>query len=132
MFHMTQEIYFKARELSQLLSESAEFKAMRQAEDDGEKDPALSACVAAYLEKRQQLEKETAKDEKDFNQIGALTRELDEIDQQMQKIPAYQTLQKARGDFSAMMQAISDILQSVMYPENNGCTGDCSNCSGCH
>ena len=61
MFHMSREIYDKIAELGQLVTQSNEYQAMKQAEKAGEADPALSACVAQYMEKRTLLEKETAK-----------------------------------------------------------------------
>jgi len=134
MFHMTKAIYEKATELGKLLAESEEFKKLQMLEETGDKDPELSACVAAYLEKRQQLEEETLKDEKDFDLIAALTREIEEESQRMCNIPAYKELNQARNDYNAMMSAINEVLYFVMYPDAAGgcsCSGNCSTCSGC-
>lgn len=131
MLHMTQEIYFKTCELGKLIAESEDFKAMKAAEDIGATDPDLAACVDEYVHKRGQLEEETAKDDKDFALIGAYTRELDEISERMNALPAYHQMMTARANFDAMMQAIADIIQSTLNPEASGCSGDCSKCSGC-
>lgn len=134
MFHMSKVIYDKAAELGKLVAESEQFKNLQMLEEAGEKDPELSACVAAYLEKRQKLEDETLKDEKDFDVIAALTREIEEESQHMNQIPAYKNLQQARKDYNAMMSAINEVMYFVMYPDANGgcsCSGNCSTCSGC-
>ena len=44
MFHMTKTIYDKTIELGKLLAESEEFLTLKKLEDEGEKDPELSAC----------------------------------------------------------------------------------------
>lgn len=131
MFHMTKTIYDKTIELGKLLAESEEFLTLKKLEDEGEKDPELSACVANYIEKRQQLEQETLKDDKDFDLISALTREIDEEYQRMRTIPVYAALQKARNDYNALMAAINEVLQAALYPESTGCSGDCASCGGC-
>ena len=66
-------------------------------------------------------------------QIGALTREIDEENDKMKTLPAYKRILDARSDFNAMMAAVNEVLQSVMFPdaETAACGGDCSRCQGC-
>ncbi len=132
MFHMSRAIYDKAVELGKLLAESEEFTALKACEDAGQNDPELSKCISAYLEKRQQLEAETLKDDKDFDLIAALTREIDEESQKMNAIPAYEKLQQARNDYNMLMSGINDVLYATMYPDNLcSCSGNCATCGGC-
>ena len=133
MFKLHYNVYEKVEELAKLLAQSSEYTELQAAEDAGEKDPELSACVAAFIEKRQQLENETMKDEKDFDLIGALTREIDEENDKMKTLPAYKRILDARSDFNAMMAAVNEVLQAVMFPdaETAACGGDCSCCQGC-
>ena len=132
MFHMSREIYDKIAELGQLVTQSNEYQAMKQAEKTGEADPALSACVAQYMGKRTLLEKETAKDDKDFDAIGELTRELDDISTRMYQLPAYAEMQQARKQFNALMQGIVEVLQNVVEPDVQcSCSGNCESCGGC-
>lgn len=132
MFHMSRAIYDKAVELGKLLAESDTFIALQAAEEAGEKDPELSQCVGTYLEKRQQLEDETMKDEKDFDLIAALSREIDEESQRMKTIPAYEKLQQARHEYNLLMSGINDVLSATLYPDNIcSCSGNCATCGGC-
>ena len=64
---------------------------------------------------------------------GALTREIDEENDKMKTLPAYKRILDARSDFNAMMAAVNEVLQSVMFPdaETAACGGDCSRCQGC-
>ena len=131
MFKLHYNVYEKVEELAKLLAQSSEYTELQAAEDAGEKDPELSACVAAFIEKRQQLENETMKDEKDFDLIGALTREIDEENDKMKTLPAYKRILDARSDFNAMMAAVNEVLQAVMFPDADtaACGGDCD-CGG--
>lgn len=132
MFHMSREIYDKIEELAQLLMQSDEYKAMKEAEKESEADPALAACMASYHAKRAQLEEEADKEEKDFDLLAALTQEVDEITGQMYALPAYHARQQARIPFNRLMQGVVDVLQSVVEPDVQcSCRGDCASCGGC-
>lgn len=132
MFHMSRAIYDKAVELGKLLAESEEFTTLKACEDAGQNDPELSSCVSHYLEMRQKLEAETLKEDKDFDLIAALTREIDEESQKMNSLPAYERLQQARNDYNMLMSGINDVLYATMYPDTScSCSGNCATCGGC-
>lgn len=132
MFHMSREIYDKTEELARLIAQGPEFTAMKRAEADGQRDAQLAACVAAYAEKQRLLEAEIGKDEKDFDLIGALTREIDEIGGQMAAIPAYQAMRQARDDYDSLLQGVNDVLRNIIEPDIRcACSGDCASCGGC-
>lgn len=132
MFHMTRAIYDKAVELGKLMAESDTFINLKAAEDAGQNDPELSKCIANYMEKRQQMEEETMKDDKDFDLIAALAREIDEESQRMNKLPAYEKLQEARKEYNMLMSGINDVLYATLYPDTScSCSGNCATCGGC-
>lgn len=132
MFHMSRAIYDKAVELGKLLAESDVFTALKAAEDAGQNDPELSKCISTYLEKRQKMEEETMKEDKDFDLIAALAREIDEESQRMNAIPAYEKIQQARHEYNMLMSGINDVLSATMYPDTNcSCSGNCATCGGC-
>ena len=132
MFHMSREMYDAVEALGRLIASSDEYKAMKAAEAAGESDAALSACVAQFIAKRQALEAETRRDDKDFDKIGALTHELDDISGQMHALPAYQAMQQARSDFDALMQGVNEALQGIINPDVQcSCSGNCDGCAGC-
>lgn len=132
MFHMSREIYDKIEELAHLIAQGAEFTAMKQAEEEGQKNAELAACVASYAEKQRLLEAEIVKDDKDFDLIGALTREIDEIQEQMQAIPAYRAMRRAKDDYESLMRGVDDVLRNIIDPDVRcDCSGDCASCGGC-
>ena len=132
MFHMTRAIYDKAVELGKLMAESETFINLKAAEEAGQNDPELSNCISTYLEKRQKMEEETMKDDKDFDLIAALAREIDEESQRMKSIPAYEKLQKAREEYNMLMSGINDVLYATLYHDTScSCSGNCATCGGC-
>lgn len=132
MFHMSRAIYDKAVELGKLMAESDTFINLKAAEEAGQNDPELSKCISVYLEKRQQMEEETMKENKDFDLIAALAREIDEESQHMNAIPAYERIQQARKEYNMLMSGINDVLYATLYPDNIcSCSGDCATCGGC-
>ena len=132
VFHMSRAIYDKIEELGQLIAETEEFKAMKQAEAEGQKDARLTACVAAYADKQRLIEEEIGKDPKDFDRIGALTMEIDEINTEMNALPAYQAMRKAREEYESLLSGVSDVLRNVIDPEVRcACKGNCEECPGC-
>lgn len=132
MFHMSRAIYEKAVELGKLMAESDTFVALKAAEEAGQNDPELSKCISSYLEKRQQMENETMKEDKDFDLIAALAREIDEESQRMNAIPAYAKIQQARSEYNQLMSGINDVLYATLYPDTScACSGDCASCGGC-
>lgn len=132
MFHMSRAIYDKAVELGKLMAQSDTFIALKNAEEAGQNDPELSQCISSYLEKRQQMEEETMKDEKDFDLIAALAREIDEESQRMNALPAYEKIQQARNEYNMLMSGINDVLYATLYPDAScACSGDCASCGGC-
>lgn len=132
MFHMSREIYEKIEELAKLITESEEYQKMKTAEQLASQDPSLSAKEDAYMQTRQQLEAELSKEDKDFDRIGALTYELDDISEAMHRLPMYMLRQQTRQDFAALMNGVSDVLQNIVEPDIQcSCSGNCSNCGGC-
>ena len=80
----------------------------------------------------QKMEEETMKDDKDFDLIAALAREIDEESQRMKSIPAYEKLQKAREEYNMLMSGINDVLYATLYPDTScSCSGNCATCGGC-
>ena len=129
---MTRAIYDKAVELGKLIADSDTFAALSAAENAAESDPELTKCIANFMEKRQQMEEETMKDDKDFDLIAALAREIDEEQQHMNKLPAYEKLQEARNEYNMLMSGINDVLYATLYPDTScSCSGNCATCGGC-
>ena len=130
---MSQSVIEKAKELAGVIAQSPEYITMRATEDAAGQEKALVALFAQYDEIHRQVEEVTLQANPDFDKMGALTRELEEIQEQIKAQPMYQALQGARKAFSAMMAQVNATLSAVLNPggSNGGCGGNCAGCSGC-
>lgn len=133
---MNENVMKKAQELAQALAESKEYMMMRINEEAAMRDDTLADLYGQYTEIHEQIEDATAhvNDATDFEALGELTKQLDEIQEKIQAQPMAQALQQARTAFTDMMQQVNGILSSVLAPERQGssCSGNCQSCSGCH
>ena len=129
---MNQAVIKKAQELAAIISQSDEYIAMRVAEDAATKDEQLTDAFAEYEEKRSQMERLTMQDNPDYDQMGALSREIEEVQEKFNAYPMAKALQTARKGFTDMMMQVNQELQKVLAPEEaSGCGGHCESCSGC-
>ena len=131
---MNDTVLTKAQELARALSQSPEYITMRATEDAAGQDEALTALSAQYDEIHRQIEEITLQKDPDFEQMDALTRELEDVQQRIKAHPLYQALQAARKGFSAMIAQVNAQLSSVLNPNgaaSGGCGGNCAGCSGC-
>ena len=130
---MNNQVMDMARALAQTVAQSEEYADMRLAQSAAEADIELTAAFDAYSAKRKEIEDLTAQKDIDYDKMAALTRELDEMQENLQKIPLMAQLQQAKGAFSDMMRQVNLTLQQVLAPEEASCGGDCEAChSHCH
>ena len=131
---MSQAVIEKAKELAGVIAQSPEYITMRATEDAAGQDTQLQELFKKYDGIHRDIEEITLKKEPDFDQMDALARELEEVQQQIKAMPMYQALQSARKQFSDMMGQVNQELSSVLNPGGNsggGCSGNCAGCSGC-
>lgn len=129
---MTQDIMEKARELAALIADTEIFKNVEIAEDAASENEELTNLFGQFAQMRQEIEALTDADEPDYDQIAVKTREMDEVQAKMKAIPVAQTMQAARDAFSELMHEVNHAMQSVLYPDQHACGGDCAGCHGCH
>ena len=130
---MSQPVIDKAKELANIIAQSPEYITMRATEDAAGQDEHLQELFKQYDSIHRDVEDATLKSEPDFDKIGSLTRDLDDVQQQIKAQPLYQALQQARKGFSDMMGQVNAELSSVLNPggSQGGCSGNCSACGGC-
>ena len=128
---MNQSVIEKAQELAQVIAKSPEYISMRAAEDAAAQDEAMIDAFSRYQEVHHQIEDLSMQKEPDFEAIGALSREMDTIQEEIQHLPLAQAMQQARKAFSDMMAAVNAELSRVLSPEGaSSCSGNCQSCGG--
>lgn len=132
---MNSAIIEKSRELGQLIAASPEFISMRATEDAAAQDETMAERFGRYNDLHQQIERLSMQENPDFDQMGALNREMEAVQEELQQLPLAQAMQNARQGFSSLMQAVNAELSKLLSPEHS-CEGDCHSCGGgcshCH
>lgn len=132
---MNEAVIEKAKELARALASSGEYLSMRQAENDAAKDERLTAAFGRYSELQEQLKEASLRESPDFAAIGALSREMETVQEEIQNAPAALKMREAKARFQELMAAVNQELSRTLDPNfgktASGCTGDCASCGGC-
>ena len=126
-------VYEKEHELGTLLADSAEFKRLTAAKEAQSADGEASLVLMNYNRKREQLIKEAS-------EPGISNERMQEIRNEMEKEIDKLNQNKNIAEFMEAMQAFNDMMEQVngivgsyiAPPQEDGCSGNCSSCGGCH
>ena len=124
-----------ARALGEAIVASEEYKNMQITENAAMSDPAVADAMARYMEVKNTLGEVMCQPDADANLISQYGQEMDEIQQQLTAMPAVDAMTTARQKFSEMMNQVNSVLEYIItgeLPQQGGCSGNCSGCSGCH
>ena len=124
-----------ARALGEAIVASDEYKNMQVTESAAMSDPAVADLMARYMEVKNTLGEVMCQPDADANLISQYGQEMDEIQQQLTAMPAVDAMTTARQKFSEMMNQVNSVLEFIItgeLPQQGGCSGNCSGCSGCH
>ena len=124
-----------ARALGEAIVASEEYKNMQITENAAMSDPAVADAMARYMEVKNTLGEVMCQPDADANLISQYGQEMDEIQQQLTAMPAVDAMTTARQKFSEMMNHVNSVLEFIItgeLPQQGGCSGNCSGCSGCH
>ena len=124
-----------ARALGEAIVASEEYKNMQVTEAAAMSDPAVTEAMARYMEIKNKLGEVMSSPDADAETISALGREMDEIQQTLSAMPAVDAMTTARQQFSEVMNQVNRVLEYIItgeLPQQGGCSGNCSGCSGCH
>lgn len=124
-----------ARALGEAIVASDEYKNMQIAESAAMSDPAVADAMARYMEIKNTLGEVMCQPDADADLISKYGQEMDEIQQKLTAMPAVDAMTGARQKFSEMMNQVNSVLEYIItgeLPQQGGCSGNCSGCSGCH
>ena len=124
-----------ARALGEAIVASEEYKNMQVTEAAAMSDPAVTEAMARYMELKNKLGEVMSSPDADADTISTLGREMDEVQQKLTAMPAVDAMTTARQQFSEVMNQVNRVLEYIItgeLPQQGGCSGNCSGCSGCH
>ena len=127
-------VFQKTRELGEALLESEAYLKMKAAEDKALQNGEAAQTMAAFIEKRGELQSMMQTDNPDPGAMKRLSDELDELQDRLQMIDDVVALTEARNQFNSLIGQINQVLQFIVTGrmDEGGCSGDCGACSGCH
>ena len=124
-----------ARALGEAIVASEEYKRMQIAENAAASDPAVAEATGRYLELKGMLDACMREAEPDPELIARYGMEMDEVQRQMNAMPAVDEMTSARQNFSELMNQVNHVMQFIITGEvetGGGCSGNCGECGGCH
>ena len=129
------EVMMKAQALAEAILQSEVYKTMHDLEEQVTKDEAATALIAAYMEKRSNVELLLRSPEFDAEKVAAAGQELQDAEQAMEACTMVKDMREAQQSFQEMMDNVNRILRLVITGEvedaAGGCSGNCASCSGC-
>ena len=124
-----------ARALGEAIVASEEYQNMQLCEKAAESDPAAAEAMGRYMELHAAVNQEMGNEEPDAEKIARLGREMDELQQALNALPAVEEMTAARQRFSGLMDQVNKILEFIItgdVQEGGGCSGNCGSCGSCH
>lgn len=129
------KVMMKAQALAESIAQSDIYKKMHDLEEQVTKDETATALIAAYMEKRQNVELLLRSPEFDAEKVSAAGQELQDAEQAMDNCSTVKEMREAQQSFQEMMDNVNRILRLVITGEvedaAGGCTGNCASCGGC-
>ena len=131
-----EKVLNQAELLAESILESEEYIGMRLAEQAAMKNEDATKLVAAYSEKRSEVESLLASNDLDHTALSRAGDELTSIEKQIDQAPLLKDMREKRAAFTDMMNKVNQIIRFVVTGETGeeeGCTGSCETCGGgCH
>lgn len=124
-----------AKALGEAIVASEEYKNMQITENAAMSDPAVAEAMGRYLELKNRIDAVMSQADADPDEISRYGREMDELQQQLNAMPAVDAMTTSRQKFSELMNQVNRVLEFIITGEvaqEGGCTGNCSSCGGCH
>ena len=127
-------VFKKTRELGEALLESEVYLKMKDAEDKAMANPEAAQTMAAFLEKRGELQSMMQSDNPDPGAMKRLSEEMDDLQDRLQMVDDIVALNDARNEFNSLIGQINQVLQFIVTGrmDEPSCGGDCGSCGGCH
>jgi len=130
-----EKVLNQAEMLAEAILESEEYISMRLAEQAAMRDEKATQLVAAYSEKRQAIESLLADANMDHGALANAGKELQDVEREIDECEVLTKMRETNEAFNAMMKKVNAIIRYVVTGEEEqeeGCSGSCSSCSGCH
>lgn len=130
-----EKVLNQAELLAEAILESEEYITMRLTEQAMLKDEEATLLVSRNSEKRTAVENLLADSNMDHGALAKAGEELEEAEHMLSENKLIQKMRESNEAFTGMMKKVNSIIKFVVTgekEEDEGCTGSCSSCGGCH
>lgn len=126
-------VMLKAQELAEAILASGVYQKMHELEQAVTTDPAATAAISDYMEKRGAVEAILGGKDMDPAKLAEAGQALSEAEAVMNECPMVKDMRDAQEKYQTMMENINRILRLVVTGEveEGGCSGNCASCGGC-
>ncbi len=126
-------VFDKAHELGTMIAESEELKRVNEAREAQTADGDAALVLMNYNRKRDQLIKEASAPDISNERMQEIRNEMEKEVDKLNKNKAISDFMEAMQAFNDMMDKVNGIVASYINPQDeNGCSGNCGSCGGCH
>lgn len=123
-------IFEKTRELGQMIQDSEEMKAYKDAEAAQKDDPATQEAMAEFNLNRLNLARDMQNGK--ISREDAVEANNKAFDELCEKAPLVREYVDAKAKFDQMINQVNTIINFYITGSTGECTHDCSTCGGCH
>lgn len=129
-----EEIMAAAAELGRMIAQDEQVIRLGQLNEQYEQSEELQTLMTEYNAQNQVLTMEYGKQERDEEMISLVQQRINELYNTISKHPIIAAYNEAQDKVNALMSAVNGEIQFGMTGKRpqEGCTHDCSTCSGCH
>jgi cell fate (sporulation/competence/biofilm development) regulator YlbF (YheA/YmcA/DUF963 family) len=124
----------KAKELGEALMNDEKIKRLQIAMVENDNDFELQKLIGEFNLKRIALSEEAKKSDKNSEKVEKLEQELKDFYQTVMENKSMAAYNDAKIDVDEIVSQINSIIQMSISGEvaEEGCSGGCESCAGCH
>ena len=125
----------QAEQLAEAILDSEIYIKMRIAEQAAMRDEEASGLISQYSERRSEVEKLLASNDLDHEALAVAGEKLEAAEKAVDDNMLIKVMRETNAAFSDMMQQVNKIIKYVVTGEmeqDEGCSGSCDSCGGCH
>lgn len=127
---MAMDILDKTRELGEMLRNSEEMKAYKDAEAAQQADEATQEHMKEFNLNRLNLARDMQNGK--MSREDAIEANNKAFDELCEKAPLIREYVDAKAKFDELVNKVNSIINFYITGQTEDCTHDCSTCSGCH
>ena len=120
----------KTRELGELIQNSPEMKAYKEAEAAQNADEATQEFMKEFNLNRLNLARDMQNGK--LSREDAIEKNNQAFEELCEKAPLVREYVKAKEAFDTMVNQVNTIINFYITGSTGDCTHDCSTCGGCH